>query len=60
MDDKESIAVLEEMMVRYPLAEREAEAVRNAIGVLSLAALAEGRIKKLGERHRSDRTASTR
>lgn len=55
MDDKESIVVLEEVIVRYPLTERETEAVRNAIGVLSLAALAEGRIKKLGERRRADR-----
>ncbi len=60
MDDKESIVVLKEIMAHYPLSEREVEAVHSAIGVLSLAAIAEGRIKKLGERQRAHRHNSTK
>ncbi|MFA7309749.1 MAG: hypothetical protein WC050_02485 [Candidatus Paceibacterota bacterium] len=42
MDDKKAIEVLTKMLAKYPLNDEEAEAVREAIGILSWTKLLEG------------------
>lgn len=62
MEDKEAIKILTSFLKKYPLTKKEAEAVREAIGILSWTKLMEGyvnrrkksRDKKLSE---DDRTS---
>ena len=42
MDDKKAIEVLTKMLAKYPLNDEEAEAVREAIGILAWTKLLEG------------------
>jgi hypothetical protein len=57
MEDKEAIAVLETLLKKYPLSGTEAEAIRDAIGVLGWTKLIEGwkeQKKRARERKISD------
>ena len=42
MNDKKAIEILTQMLAKYPLADEEKEAVRDAIGILSWTKLVEG------------------
>ncbi len=42
MNDNEAVKRLTEILKRYPLTEKEQEAVRDAIGILSWTKLVEG------------------
>jgi len=42
MTDKEAIKLLTGMLTKYPLADEEKEAIREAIGILSWSKLMEG------------------
>ena len=42
MTDKEAIKLLTGMLTKYPLADEEKEAIREAIGILSWSKLIEG------------------
>lgn len=54
MGDKESAEVLIKLSEKYPLTDKEKEALKNAIGVLSWTKFAETQMKKRGERRRSE------
>lgn len=50
MNDKEAADVLLEMLKRGDLSDKEREAVKKGVGVLSWTQLAEKRLKTMGER----------
>ncbi|MES2135310.1 MAG: hypothetical protein V4449_03665 [Patescibacteria group bacterium] len=50
MQDKQSIAVLMDLLKKYPLTTEEKDAISNAIGILSWSSLAESKIQGLKER----------
>ena len=57
MEDKEAIALLTELLTKYPLSGEEKEAVREAIGILAWTKLMEGRketLKRAWERRAAD------
>ena len=60
MEDKEAIDFLMQLLEKYPLAEKEREAVRSAIGILSWTKLAEGRIKSLKKAQKSKQGKSAK
>lgn len=58
MEDKETIDVLTQMLKDHTFSEREAEAIRNAIGLMSWTKLVEAwkdNKKKIRDRKLSDR-----
>lgn len=50
MNDKEVIAILLQMAEKYPLEEKETEAIHEAIGILSWSSLMDGRIQSIKKR----------
>lgn len=61
MNDKETIEVLKDLLVKYPFDEKEIEGIRSAIGLLSWTKLVEGWVerKKKAQARREGREPDT-
>lgn len=55
MDDKKAAAILMGMLEKYPLDDKEKEAVKSAIGILSWTSLSKSRLKAIKDKR--DRSA---